>query len=98
MAFAKEFDKQQPTAYLERNLRQQLTNPASTLAFALTVLASLGQTHPCLAQTVPTPRPFTGAKAGAETTVGGVKLCWCPAGKFTMGSPRTELERRPGED
>jgi len=25
-------------------------------------------------------------------------LCWCPSGKFTMGSPRGEPERRPGED
>ena len=28
----------------------------------------------------------------------GIKLCWCPAGKFIMGSPRTEPERRPDED
>ena len=28
----------------------------------------------------------------------GIKLCWCPAGTFTMGSPRDEPERRPGED
>jgi len=41
---------------------------------------------------------FAGVKAGDERTVAGVKLCWCPAGKFMMGSPRTELERRPGED
>jgi sulfatase modifying factor 1 len=40
----------------------------------------------------------TGTKAGDETTIGGVKLCWCPPGKFIMGSPRTEPERRPGED
>ena len=30
--------------------------------------------------------------------VAGVKLCWCPAGKFTMGGPPDEPERRPGED
>lgn len=41
---------------------------------------------------------FTGSKAGEERETGGVKLCWCPAGKFTMGSPRSEPERRPGED
>jgi len=41
---------------------------------------------------------FPGVKAGDETTVGGVKLCWCPPGKFDMGSPRNEPERRPGED
>jgi len=42
--------------------------------------------------------PFDGATAGDERAVAGVKLCWCPAGKFTMGSPRGEPERRPGED
>ena len=26
--------------------------------------------------------PFAGSKAGDEREVGGVKLCWCPAGKF----------------
>lgn len=40
---------------------------------------------------------FEGQKPGDERTVGGVRLCWCPDGKFKMGSPLTELERRPGE-
>src|SRR5947209_7749970 len=39
-----------------------------------------------------------GTKAGEERTIAGVKLCWCPQGKFTMGSPPDEPERRPGED
>ena len=42
--------------------------------------------------------PFFGSKDGDEREVAGIKLCWCPAGKFTMGSPRSESERRPGED
>jgi formylglycine-generating enzyme required for sulfatase activity len=41
---------------------------------------------------------FTGSKAGDEREVAGIKLCWCPPGRFTMGSPRGEPERRPGED
>lgn len=41
--------------------------------------------------------PFAGSKAGDEREVVGVKLCWCPAGKFTMGSPPSEPERRLGE-
>src|SRR5437763_16466532 len=45
-----------------------------------------------------TPAAFTGSKAGDEREVAGLKLCWCPPGKFTMGSPPTEPERRPGED
>lgn len=42
--------------------------------------------------------PFDGLKAGEERQVALIKLCWCPAGQFTMGSPATEPERRPGED
>jgi formylglycine-generating enzyme required for sulfatase activity len=45
----------------------------------------------------PEPSAFTGSKAGDEREVAGVKLCWCPAGKFTMGGPPDEPERRPGE-
>jgi formylglycine-generating enzyme len=41
---------------------------------------------------------FCGAKAGDEREIAGVELCWCPPGKFTMGSPADEPERRPGED
>jgi formylglycine-generating enzyme len=41
--------------------------------------------------------PFVGSKAGDERQVAGVKLCWCPPGRFTMGSPPDEPERRPGE-
>jgi formylglycine-generating enzyme required for sulfatase activity len=41
---------------------------------------------------------FTGAEAGDAREVAGVRLCWCPPGRFTMGSPLDEPERRPGED
>ncbi len=41
---------------------------------------------------------FLGLKAGDEREVGAIKLCWCPAGRFTMGSPPGEPERRPDED
>jgi len=46
----------------------------------------------------PEPSAFTGAKAGELRDVVGVKLCWCPAGKFTMGSPPDEPDRRLDED
>jgi formylglycine-generating enzyme required for sulfatase activity len=49
-------------------------------------------------QAEPERTAFTGSKAGEEREVAGVKLCWCPPGKFTMGSPPNEPERRPGED
>ena len=41
---------------------------------------------------------FLGTKAGDQRGVHGVKLCWCPPGRFTMGSPRNEPERRSDED
>ncbi len=44
------------------------------------------------------PDPFDGSSAGASRLVAGVALRWCPPGKFTMGSPAREPERRPGED
>ncbi len=45
----------------------------------------------------PEPRPFAGSRAGEERAVGGVRLCWCPPGRFRMGSPPDEPERRPDE-
>jgi sulfatase modifying factor 1 len=45
-----------------------------------------------------TPSTFDGRDAGDERQVAGMHLCWCPAGRFTMGSPPNEPERRPGED
>jgi sulfatase modifying factor 1 len=44
------------------------------------------------------PDDFAGKKPGEERLIAGIKLCWCPPGKFTMGSPPGELERRPSED
>lgn len=41
---------------------------------------------------------FHGRAAGEERTVEGVRLCWAPPGRFRMGSPPDEPERRPGED
>jgi formylglycine-generating enzyme required for sulfatase activity len=41
---------------------------------------------------------FAGSKAGDEREVAGIRLCWCPSGRFLMGSPPNEPERRPDED
>src|SRR6266404_1954068 len=84
----------------------QLRLDAAIAAFTLFLLASgvidsqgaesarsLGDSS----KTVATP-VFSGSKAGDQREVIGIKLCWCPPGKFTMGSPRSEPERRPGED
>src|SRR5437899_5666755 len=40
---------------------------------------------------------FRGSRASEEREIGGVKLRWCPPGRFRMGSPRSEPERRPDE-
>ena len=44
------------------------------------------------------PASFLGSRGGDEREVAGIEMCWCPAGRFIMGSPRSEPERRPGED
>jgi sulfatase modifying factor 1 len=41
---------------------------------------------------------FRGRSGGEEREVDSIRLCWCPPGRFVMGSPRSEPERRPGED
>ena len=41
---------------------------------------------------------FRGQKPGGERNVDGITFCWCPPGRFMMGSPPGEPERRPGED
>jgi sulfatase modifying factor 1 len=41
---------------------------------------------------------FRGRNAGDARKVDVIALCWCPPGRFVMGSPRSEPERRPGED
>ena len=51
-------------------------------------------TSTATAQTV----SMKGTKAGEERAIAHIKHCWCPPVKFIMGSPRGELERRPGED
>jgi formylglycine-generating enzyme len=58
--------------------------------------AAAAAVRPVFGQQLPV--SFRGVRAGAERQVDGVTLCWCPAGRFTMGSPRSEPERRPGED
>jgi formylglycine-generating enzyme len=40
---------------------------------------------------------FGGSKVGEEREIAAVKLCWCPPGRFRMGSPPNEPERRADE-
>lgn len=41
---------------------------------------------------------FINAKVGDEREVSGVKLRWCPPGRFVMGSPANEPQRRADEN
>jgi formylglycine-generating enzyme required for sulfatase activity len=66
--------------------------------FLILTPAGCQRSAPTTIATSPTPAPFTGTNAGEERTVVGIKVCWCPAGKFVMGSPPDEPEHRPGED
>ena len=45
----------------------------------------------------PSASSFRGTRAGEERLVDGVAFCWCPPGRFLMGSPETEKNRRPDE-
>ena len=47
---------------------------------------------PLLAQ-----RPASVPVAGEEHIVEGIRLCWCPPGRFLMGSPASEPGRRSDE-
>jgi formylglycine-generating enzyme required for sulfatase activity len=40
---------------------------------------------------------FRGRAAGDERVVNGIRLCWCPPGRFVMGSPASEPDRRADE-
>ena len=40
---------------------------------------------------------FTGTRPGDERAVAGIRLCWCPPGRFVMGSPAGETGRRSDE-
>jgi formylglycine-generating enzyme len=42
-------------------------------------------------------RSFAGARAGEVITVAGISLCWCPPGRFRMGSPASEPGHRADE-
>ena len=44
------------------------------------------------------PASFDGVNAGDQKAIFDIPLCWCPPGRFVMGSPPNEPERRPGED
>jgi formylglycine-generating enzyme len=62
-------------------------------AFTTAAAAVTGSTR-----TLQQPAYFGGGRPGEEREIESVRLCWCPPGRFVMGSPPSEPERRPGED
>lgn len=62
--------------------------PTRTLPCGLLVLGLLVSTEVLIAE----------ERAGAEKEIAGIKLCWCPAGKFLMGSPADEPAHRSDEE
>jgi sulfatase modifying factor 1 len=42
-------------------------------------------------------RALADSRAAQDKTIQGIKLCWCPPGRFTMGSPPSEPGHRPDE-
>src|SRR5687768_8458907 len=63
-----------------------------------TFLASLSLVATLTAEPRNPPTNFLGSEPGAQTNILTIPFCWCPPGTFTMGSPPSEPERRPGED
>ncbi|MBL9173977.1 MAG: SUMF1/EgtB/PvdO family nonheme iron enzyme [Verrucomicrobiales bacterium] len=78
--------------------RQLLRNPGFATAVVLTLALGLCMGIALGAGFRRNREAISGTMAGDGIIVGGVKLCWCPPGRFTMGSPRDEPERRRGED
>ena len=62
------------------------------------LLHTLALVAPARLRSVPAQTSFAGIAAGETRRIGTMLVCWCPAGRFVMGSPRDEPERRPGED
>ncbi len=63
-----------------------------------TALLAIGfAAYPSAAPTSSPEGILCGFEGWDECEAGGAKLRWCPPGRFRMGSPSNELERRPDE-
>ena len=70
-----------------------MKSTANTLLSIVLFLAA----RECRAGETSPPPNLLGSRAGEERSVAGVKFCWCPPGRFTMGSPPAEPGRRADE-
>jgi len=82
----------------EESASAPLVRPLLRASLVLAGLAACAEPSPPTPTRSTAVSSFDGRTASDARTVAGVKLRWCPAGTFTMGSPPTEPERRPGED
>src|SRR5438067_8891284 len=76
--------------YTSPGPRQPIMSTRHTIYFLGVALLVGGQCDAAEPDDGPPTRrkdPFLGLKAGDEREIGGIKVCWCPAGRFTMGSP-----------
>jgi sulfatase modifying factor 1 len=78
------------------HLKHSLCAPLALLLLPL--LAAADATPTIVQGDTARTESFRGSKAGEEREAGGLRLCWCPPGRFLMGSPPSEPERRPDED
>ncbi|MBA2302463.1 MAG: formylglycine-generating enzyme family protein [Acidobacteria bacterium] len=62
-----------------------------------TAAAVAAAAKPVSVTQAPTPLTFRGRNAGEERDVDGIRLCWCPPGRFVMGSSPTETGHRSDE-
>jgi len=67
---------------LKYAFHQFLKNPGFSTVAVLTLALGIGLEVSCGAQPSALTNFFVGAQVGAETTIGGIRLCWCPAGKL----------------
>ena len=73
-------------------LKQSANSTASTLSKSVTITGTGSKTIS------PPDRFIAGRKAGDEwVNSRGMVFCWCPPGKYVMGSPTTEPGRYPDE-
>jgi sulfatase modifying factor 1 len=75
-----------------------MRSPSNVLILSFAIISCQPATPPANPTRPVITTTFDGAKAGDARTIAGIRLCWCPPGSFSMGCPRDEPERRPGED